>query len=922
MPYGQFHSHSRWMRICVGLAILFSTVFTAALPTATTIATAKELSVTNTGAGLEILSQMAGSLPYKKGVELRWSVSTIDSKAGFNIYRADQLNQTNYTKINQVPISNSTINTPDGNVEFSFIDISGRLGQWYRIEDLDILKHSHNHVPFQAFSQSLPPVQNTNDHSSITAIQPSLVKPHPVSFSTLKFFISSDGVYRITYSALQSAGLNLSGYSGSQVHITSWGKSIEVSTNTSGSLDASSYFDFYGQANQSQFSSQTAYYINFDGQGPPVYTLSQPKHLRPGPQPVIINGSSNDKAGPNYQIAGPIKPRNPALPSSYRAVSHFEQDIYYIHTVNGDHPFAWDYVNSEYSPSSCSFTFTLTALPNVAGTNTVTITGLLIGGGTEQDSTHLGQLSVNGTVVTAQPLTWKGLDNQTFAVSFPQSLLISGDNILTLQTLTPATAASDSILLSYFDVSYWRNALATNNQFSATLNPATPTVITGFQDSQISAYDVTDPSQPHRITVTPVAAGDGTYWLTLGNSSGGLPGRSRNRSYFLTGSGAINLVTNLQPNGPANLKANTNAADLIIISHSMFLSQAQDLANLHINSLGQRTSVVNLDDIYDTFSYGNVDPQAIKDFLAYALGNWQSPAPKWVLLIGGGTFNYKAYAGMSYSGVNLIPAHYTLSTIYHTRAEGDDWYVAGPDGLTPTMAIGRLPAQTVTEAANAVTNIKNYVTAAPTGSWRRQANFVADARDGEGNLLTNPIFANDSSTIINGSIPPAAAMNVTTYYAGNRKDGVTAINNPAAVVNYMGHGAYSIWSVINLLHSDDAQPLASGGQLNNGGKRPFVAELTCFTGEFDLVTNALGWQLVDDPDGGAIATLAASSWTDEGPDLLAGQILYPKLFSAANPTFGEVTQAVVTGLVQAGPFYYDTANTYNLIGDPAISLAR
>jgi hypothetical protein len=754
-------------------------------------------------------------------------------------------------------------------------------------------------------------VANPNGESTI-------IKPHPVNFTTLKFFISSDGAYRITYGALQAAGLNLSGYNGYQVHITSWGKSIEVATNTLGSLNSSSYFDFYGEANQSEYSAQTAYYINFDGQGPPVSTLNQIVLVRrggPNPKPVTINANQQQDSK-NLPI------KSAALPSIYRATSHFEQDNYYVNTASGNHPFGWDYVNSQYSPSSRTFTFTLTALPSGVGTNTVTMTGLLIGGATSSATTHLGQLSVNGTVVTAQTLTWNGLENKTFAVSFPQSLLISGDNVLTLQTLTPSNASMDTISLSYFDISYLRNAVVSNNQFSATLNPATPTVITGFQDSQVSAYDMTDPSQPHRINVTTTAAGDGTYWLTLGTSSSGLPGRTRNRNYFLSGSSAITQVTNLQPNGPANLKANTNAADFIIISHSMFLSQAQDLANLHINNLGQRTSVVNLDDVYDNFSYGNIDPQAIKDFLTYARGSWQSPAPKWVLLIGGATFNYKGYAGMSYSGISLLPAHYTLSNIYHTRAEGDDWYVAGPDGITPAMAIGRLPAQTVTEATNAVNNIKNYVTAAPTGSWRHQANFVADARDSEGNLLTTPVFADDSNTIINGSIPASAAMSVTTYYAGNRKDGVIAMNSPAAIVNYMGHGAYSIWSVINLLHSDDAQSLTSGGQLNNGGQRPFVAQLTCFTGEFDLVTNALGWELVNDPDGGAIATLAASSWTDEGPDLLTGQLLYPKLLSSANPTFGEATQAVLTGLVQSGPFYYDTVNTYNLIGDPAISLAH
>ncbi len=36
--------------------------------------------------------------------------------------------------------------------------------------------------------------------------------------------------------------------------------------------------------------------------------------------------------------------------------------------------------------------------------------------------------------------------------------------------------------------------------------------------------------------------------------------------------------------------------------------------------------MVEVQDVYDEFGYGIIDPDAIHDFLAYAYSNWESPA--------------------------------------------------------------------------------------------------------------------------------------------------------------------------------------------------------------------------------------------------------------------------------------------------------
>ena len=54
---------------------------------------------------------------------------------------------------------------------------------------------------------------------------------------------------------------------------------------------------------------------------------------------------------------------------------------------------------------------------------------------------------------------------------------------------------------------------------------------------------------------------------------------------------------------------------------------------------------MDVNDIYDEFSFGEKTPQAIKDFLQWARANWQQ-APRFVVLLGDATIDPRDYAGL------------------------------------------------------------------------------------------------------------------------------------------------------------------------------------------------------------------------------------------------------------------------------------
>ena len=83
----------------------------------------------------------------------------------------------------------------------------------------------------------------------------------------------------------------------------------------------------------------------------------------------------------------------------------------------------------------------------------------------------------------------------------------------------------------------------------------------------------------------------------------------------LTGGRAFQ-ASSIKANTPSHLREAGNGADFIIISQAGLLDSLKPLAALR-SKQGLTTALVDVDDIYDEFSFGNKCPQSIKDLLSY-----------------------------------------------------------------------------------------------------------------------------------------------------------------------------------------------------------------------------------------------------------------------------------------------------------------
>ncbi len=373
-----------------------------------------------------------------------------------------------------------------------------------------------------------------------------------------------------------------------------------------------------------------------------------------------------------------------------------------------------------------------------------------------------------------------------------------------------------------------------------------------------------------------------------------------------------------------NLRDVGNQANFLIVTHPNLLSDPTFIAAVerlaaHKASIGFRPGIVSINDIYTDFSGGNVDPVALRNFLAFATRNWAScDSLDYVMLIGDGDYDFKQ---IKTSEVNYIPPAEL------NNAEVDDFYA----NLTPgeegqlSIALGRIPCQTISQAAAVVDKIiaVEDTQKADWSSWRNTMLFVADD-DMQGPYI-DPI--GDGHQVNSDQTADAAkncrpSLNLEKVYLfeypwnANREKPEcataikNAINNGVGYVNFFGHGSSVLWTDEHVL----TVPLAA--QLSNANQYPFISEFSCSLGEFDVPDNTtLSQVLLEMSGGGAIATFAATREASSDANKTLGISLYSDLLDT-------LSEASIGMAMIAAKAENPGSNTsiYALFGDPSLRI--
>jgi hypothetical protein len=236
---------------------------------------------------------------------------------------------------------------------------------------------------------------------------------------------------------------------------------------------------------------------------------------------------------------------------------------------------------------------------------------------------------------------WDGTQDLETTVEFDPSLLVDGDNSLTIDGLTDTGAPYSLFYVDSFDVSYVSRYRAHGNRVEAPASGNASVLISGFTRSDITVFDITLPARPVIVQAPVSLLGDGTYGVVVAS-------RNPQAVYYALTPDAVRSPSRILPDLPSALRPADNEGEYLVITTQALKATAQLLAD-HRSDL--RSQVVDIEDVYDEFNHGISSPYALKAFLAHARTRWRRP-PLYVVLAADGSYDYKDVLG---EGDNLIP---------------------------------------------------------------------------------------------------------------------------------------------------------------------------------------------------------------------------------------------------------------------------
>jgi hypothetical protein len=560
---------------------------------------------------------------------------------------------------------------------------------------------------------------------------------------------------------------------------------------------------------------------------------------------------------------------------------------------------AWEF----YYPSN-QFTHTFTA-DSIDRTASVAVVRVRLFSTTPhyQSPDHIARFWINDSL--AGSVSFNGRTEGKFTAAFPARWLVNGTNSIRILSDPPPGGNVNQFYLDWFEIDYQRLLRAGNDQIVFTGPPTSgggnaSFTVAGFQSPSLEIYDL---SGARRIPGGAVTGSSLTgYSVTFQDTF------SVARRYAVVAAGRGLPVLPLSRRVFTDIRTSTSGADYILITHRDFMSAASRIASFRSAANNIRVAVVDVQDIYDQFNYGMMNAETIKSFLRYACTSWPAPAPSYLLMFGGASWDYHRYMPATVK-TNFVPAYGVPG--------GDNWFACFDSAypFIPSLIIGRLPVQDSLQAGQVVSKIISYESSAP-AEWTKSFLFISGGTSPNEQVDFNGKSDFTANTYV---IPPPVGGAAYRVYKstpdavdGEHKQQLQDIVNSGVVfVNFLGHSGGRIWGV-DIGSPDDLQ--------NTNGRLPLVSSVSCNVGAFSEPTsNVLSEDFVLADNRGAVAVWASASlaYASVGASLVNN--FFQGVTADTVRDFGTLTTAARLKTWQSLPSNYISIGALNLmplLGDP------
>lgn len=370
--------------------------------------------------------------------------------------------------------------------------------------------------------------------------------------------------------------------------------------------------------------------------------------------------------------------------------------------------------------------------------------------------------------------------------------------------------------------------------------------------------------------------------------------------------------------------------DMVIITNDFCQPYAEQVAQAHRDYQRLNVLVINQKQIFNEFSSGTPSAMSYRRFLKMFYDRDKSKL-KYLLLFGEGSWDNrgvifpkedrlltyqaeivddarsaaKAFCGDSYFG--MLNDDYTPEAFYNTEV---------------VLGIGRIPAQTTTNAQAITNKIIKYLQNPPTTAIFNRAIILADEGDSFGHIIQQE---ENTDSILKISPTTTCTRAYSTLYPSSTYDAaeardkiIQALNQGQGFFSFAGHGGESsftgkkLWSVNSIKET-------------SYNHYPIAMFATCDAFAFDRKDGGMAEASLYKEDGGFIAIVAASRTVYMQFNQYINRAFTCELFKASeNELIGDIYRKARN---RAATEIIDRTlgvNTmcYNLAGDPALPIYK
>ena len=386
-----------------------------------------------------------------------------------------------------------------------------------------------------------------------------------------------------------------------------------------------------------------------------------------------------------------------------------------------------------------------------------------------------------------------------------------------------------------------------------------------------------------------------------------------------------------------------DSVDMVIIipTSGKLMEQAKRLSEAHKQYDGIRCAIVRADQIYNEFSSGTPDATAYRRFMKmlYDKAENVDDAPKYLLLFGDAAWDNRMVSiqWMKYSPDDYLLCYPSENSFSDTQSfVMEDYYALLDDGEgtnilrdKPDIGVGRFPVTSISDAKIMVDKTITYLSRENAGGWKNLAYFLGD--DGDENQHMK--YADDVAELVKRTYPSTEVRKVmwdaykmestasNLSYPTCTQDIKRAMKEGASIINYVGHAAtYGMSYEFVLRVKDFSEPC--------GDKLALWVTAACDVMPFDGQVENIGEAAVLNPKGGALAFYGTARTVYATQNLYMNRYFMRYLYGTdtkgrrykVGDAIRLAKNSLITGNMESA--YRENKLQYALLGDPSLEFGE